>query len=338
MLPAMTTAALNPELVQTLRAESARFIADEIRQIELVHPEGDALPPFTPGAHILIQAPSGATRRYSLTNAPAERDRYTIAVKRETNGRGGSISVVDGIHPGDPVHVSLPRNEFELNDVAPGYLFIAGGIGITPIRSMLRHLLQRSPRPLKPFKLIYLTRNPAVTAFRDEWSQPEFANRVVVHHDHGDPARSYDLWPELEKPNGMHVYCCGPKSLMEAVQDMTGHWPTSAIHFEDFGAGENVHAPDDTPFVVRMGFDGPPLEVAADASILETLRAHGHRIPSSCESGTCGTCRMRLLKGAAEHRDFVLSDAERKCEIMVCVSRARSPELIVDRSASGEPA
>ena len=115
----------------------------------------------------------------------------------------------------------------------------------------------------------------------------------------------------------MHIYCCGPKGLMEAVQDMTGHWPTSAIHFEDFGAG------------------GAAVEVAADTSILEALRAQGHRLPSSCESGTCGTCRMRLLAGEADHRDFVLSDAERQCEIMVCVSRARSPELVVDRLSPG---
>jgi len=322
---------LNPELVQTLVVRSTRFVADDIREIELVDQQGRDLPPFTPGAHILIQAPNGVTRRYSLTNAPAERSRYVIAVKREPNGRGGSASIVDDLRPGDLVHVSLPRNEFELSESAPGYLFIAGGIGITPIRSMIRHVLTTG----KPFRLFFLTREPALTAFRDEWSAPELADRVVLHHDFGDAARSYDLWPVLEKPNGMHVYCCGPKGLMEAVQDMTGHWPTSAIHFEDFGAGTTVHRADDTAFVVRLGAGGAAVEVGADISILEALRAHGHRIPSSCESGTCGTCRMRLLAGEADHRDFVLSDAERQCEIMVCVSRARSPELVVDRLSPG---
>src|SRR5215203_5798979 len=129
----------------------------------------------------------------------------------------------------------------------------------------------------------------------------------------------------------MHVYCCGPKGLMEAVQDMTGHWPSSAIHFEDFGAGVSTHRADDTPFIVRLGHGGPPMEVGADVSILETLRAHGHRMPSSCESGTCGTCRMRLLEGTADHRDFVLADDERESAIMVCVSRACSPELVLER-------
>jgi phthalate 4,5-dioxygenase reductase subunit len=327
----MTIGTLNPELVETLRVQNTRFVATDIREIELVAADGGELPAFTPGAHVLIQAPSGVTRRYSLTNAPTERNRYVIAVKREASGRGGSISIVDEIRTGDLVPVSLPRNEFELSDSAPGYLFIAGGIGITPIRSMIRHVLASG----KPFRLFYLTREPALTAFHDEWSAPELGGSVVLHHDFGDPARSYDLWPILEKPNGMHVYCCGPKGLMEAVQDMTGHWPTSAIHFEDFGAGTTVHRADDTAFVVRLGTGGAAVEVAADTSILEALRAQGHRLPSSCESGTCGTCRMRLLAGEADHRDFVLSDAERQCEIMVCVSRARSPELVVDRLSPG---
>ena len=131
------TEALNPELVMQLEVASAQLVAQDIRQIELVDPEGNELPAFTPGAHLLIQAPNGATRRYSITNPPSERQHYVIAVKREAGGRGGSISVVDGIATGQLVHVSLPRNEFELTDKAPAYLFIAGGIGITPIRSMI---------------------------------------------------------------------------------------------------------------------------------------------------------------------------------------------------------
>jgi len=320
---------LNPELVQTLLVRSARFVADGIREFELVDPLGGPLPPFTPGAHVLIQAPNGVTRRYSLANSPEERDRYVIAVKRETGGRGGSISVVDSLQPGDRIPASLPRNEFELNASAPGYLFIAGGIGITPIRSMV----QQARSSGKPFKLFYLARDAASTAYHDEWRAPEFGGHVVVHHDNGDPGQSYDLWPELEKPDGMHVYCCGPKGLMEAVQDMTGHWPTSAIHFEDFGSGVSTHRADDTPFIVRLGFEGNPIEVAADQSILEALRAAGHRMPSSCESGTCGTCRMKLVAGVADHRDFVLTDEERLSAIMVCVSRACSPELVVEREA-----
>jgi len=319
--------ALNPELVLSLRVNGAARIADDVRQFELVAPGGAELPAFTPGAHILVQAPSGVTRRYSLTNAPGERDRFVIAVKREANGRGGSISLVDGVKVGDMLHVSMPRNEFELAAHASSFLFIAGGIGITPIKSMVAHLATDAG---KPFKLVYLSRDAAVTAYRDDLAAPHYRGKVVIHHDYGDPDQSLDLWPMLEKHKGTHLYCCGPTGLMDAVRDMTGHWPTSAVHFEDFATRTPPRARDDKPLVVRVGFDGPPVAIAADMSILQGLRANGYRIRSSCESGTCGSCRMKLLAGEADHRDLVLSDSERASDIIVCVSRARSPELVVD--------
>src|SRR2546423_1693503 len=131
----------------------------------------------------------------------------------------------------------------------------------------------------------------------DEWGAPECGGRVVIHHDYGDPDKSLDLWPVLEKPKGAHLYCCGPKGLMDAVRDMTGHWSTSAVHFEDFGAGKSARTVEDKPFTVKYREIGEPIEVAANVSMLEALRAKGHRIPSSCESGTCGSCRMKLLAG-----------------------------------------
>ena len=319
------TEALNPELSLQLRVQDARMVADDIREFELVAVNGDELGEFTPGSHLLIQTPSGVTRRYSLASAPSEREHYVIAVKREANGRGGSISAVDDIRIGDLIHASAPRNEFELSESAPSYLFIAGGIGITPIRSMIRHVQQTSD---KPFRLVYLSRQPEMTAYRDEFAGAGYRGKSLIHHDYGDPEKSFDLWAVLEKPKG-HVYCCGPKPLMDAVRDMTGHWSTQAVHFEDFAAGKAARAADDKPFVVRYGAEGPAIDVAANQSILDALRARGLRIPSSCESGTCGSCRMRLLAGEADHRDFVLSDSERLREIMVCVSRAHTPELTV---------
>jgi len=319
--------ALNPELVLSLRVDRAARIADDVRQFELVAPDGAELPAFTPGAHILVQAPSGVTRRYSLTNAPGERDRYVIAVKREASGRGGSISMVDDVNVGDMLYVSMPRNEFELAANATSFLFIAGGIGITPIKSMVAHLAHSAD---KAFKLVYLSRDAAATAYRDDLAAAHYRGKVVIHHDHGDPDQSLDLWPLLERHKGTHLYCCGPAGLMDAVRDMTGHWPTSAVHFEDFATRKPPRTRDDKPLVVRVGVDGPPIEIAAGMSILEGLRAHGYRIRSSCESGTCGSCRMKLLAGEADHRDLVLSDRERASEITVCVSRAHSAELVVD--------
>jgi phthalate 4,5-dioxygenase reductase subunit len=311
----------NPDLTLTLRVASAATIAHEVRRFDLASAGGAELPAFTPGAHLLIQTPSGVTRRYSLCNAPHERGSYAIAVKRERGGRGGSISMVDDLAAGDVVHVSPPRNEFELAARAPAFLFIAGGIGITPIRAMVRHLQAAGDRP---WRLVYLCRELKLAAFREELSQ---LDNVVLHCDEGDPAKSFDLWPLLEKPTGAHVYCCGPQGLMDAVRDMTGHWPSSAVHFEDFSVRESTHKPDDRPFTVR--FAGETIEVAADTSILAALRARGHRVPSSCESGTCGTCRMRLIVGDVDHRDLVLSEEERRGSLMVCVSRARSPEIAI---------
>lgn len=321
----MTTEPLNPDLTMTLRVQDASMVARDIREFALADPDGGELPEFTPGSHILIQAPSGATRRYSLSGASQDRRRYTIAVKREGGGRGGSISMVDEVGVGDVLFASPPRNEFELKENAPSYIFIAGGIGITPIRSMIRHLADTGDRP---WKLYYLTRDAESTAYREELAAPELRGKVVIHHDQGDADKAYDLWPVLEKPKGAQIYCCGPKGLMDAVRDMTGHWPSSAVHFEDFASRKTARAGEDTPFVVR--FAGEVVEVPANASILETLRAKGHRIPSSCESGTCGSCRMKLVAGEPDHRDLVLTEEERRTSIMVCVSRAFSPELVIE--------
>ncbi len=313
------------ELTLTVRHKSE--IADGVFLFELTAGDGAALPPFTPGAHITVTAPSGQKRRYSLCNDPAERDRYLIAVKQETSGRGGSLSFTRGVNEGDTVTVEPPENEFEMAKTEPKRLiFIAGGIGITPIRAMILHCIRHGKTN---FMLYYFTRTPDMMAFRQEFASSPFEGKVVLHHDNGDPASAYDLWPVLEEQRGAHLYCCGPRGLMDAVRDMTGHWPDSAVHFEDFVGAAVPHA-DDKPFEVRLAKSGATYEVAANVSILDTLRRHGHALASSCESGTCGTCRCRFIDGEPDHRDLVLSDDEKKRDIMICVSRAKSPTLVLD--------
>ena len=270
-------------------------VATGIDLFELRLPAGvmaRELPAFTPGAHLTVEVPAGMRRNYSLCSDPAERSFYQIAVKRD----------------------------------AAEFLFIAGGIGITPILAMVRHLQsQGGPE----FKLIYCTRDADSTAFIDELSRPALAGRVQIHHDQGDIAQALDLWPVFETPKNCHVYCCGPRGLMDAVADMSGHWPSGRIHFESFGVDAAADAAN-TAFSVRLSRSGQTVAVAANQSILDALRAGGLRVPSSCESGTCGTCRTRLLAGEAEHRDMVLSPDEQADHIMVCVSRAKSAELVLD--------
>ncbi|TMG86522.1 MAG: oxidoreductase [Betaproteobacteria bacterium] len=312
----------------SLIVESTREIARGIHSFELEDPAGAELPAFTAGAHIGLRVPTGRMRKYSLCNDPAERDRYVIAVKREESGSGGSSSLIDQVTPGDRLECTPPRNDFALSDRATSFLFIAGGIGITPILSMVRHLKSTASAR---FKLYYCTRTPEDTPFREELTGPDYRGRVVIHHDDGDPERLLDLWPLLERPTGAHVYCCGPRSMLEAVRDMTGHWSSGKVHFESFDDAAAMRTPRDRPFRVRLVHTGSVVDVPADQSILEALRAAGLVVPSSCESGTCGTCRTGLVDGQPDHRDLVLSDAERESNIMVCVSRALSDELAIDR-------
>jgi phthalate 4,5-dioxygenase reductase component len=322
----------DPELRElTLKVRHKSEIADGVFLFELAGLDGGELPPFTPGSHITVTAPSGQKRRYSLCNDPAERDRYLIAVKQETSGRGGSLSFTKGVNEGDAVAVEPPANDFEMASSTPTsepkrLIFIAGGIGITPIRAMILHCLRQGKIN---FLLYYFTRTPEAMAFREEFVASTFGGKVVLHHDNGDPDQAYDLWPVLEESRGAHLYCCGPRGLMDAVRDMTGHWPDSAVHFEDFVGASAPHA-DDKPFEVRLAKSGASYEVTANVSILDTLRSHGHVLASSCESGTCGTCRCRFVEGEPDHRDLVLSDDEKRHDIMICVSRAKSPTLTLD--------
>jgi len=310
-----------------LRIARAEDAAEGVRLFELRDPKGAKLPAFTAGSHIKVRTPGGAIRKYSLCNDPAERDRYVIAVKREAEGRGGSVSLVDGARVGDLLAVGAPENAFALDPRATAFVFIAGGIGITPILAMIRSLQAAG---VDAWKLYYLARTPATTPFVEVLQAPEFAGRVRIHYDDGDPARSFDLWPVLEKPSRAHVYCCGPRALMDAVRDMTGHWSPGNIHFESFVDGAAMARPEDRPFVVRLARSGIDVEVPAGTTILDALRAAGQRVPSSCESGTCGSCRTVLLEGDAEHRDLVLMPDEQASRIMVCVSRARSGRLVLD--------
>jgi phthalate 4,5-dioxygenase reductase subunit len=311
--------------MRDLRVARAETIARDVRLFELRDSAGADLPAFTAGAHIGLRTPCGQERKYSLCNDPHVRDRYVIAVKLERDGRGGSRSMIEDVQEGDHLPVSDPHNDFALAPSPAGYTLIAGGIGVTPLLSMARFLLSAGG---PSFKLYYLTRDPQATPFLDELKGPDFAGKVVIHHDGGDPERAYDLWPALEKPKG-HVYCCGPRGLMDSVRDMTGHWSSSAVHFEAFVDG-SAPRPDDAPFTVSIAGTGERLDVPVGQSILDVLRKAGRSAPSSCESGSCGSCRTRLVSGDVDHRDFVLTPGEHADNIMICVSRGRGGDVVID--------
>ena len=314
------------ESAMMLEVISARDVAIGVRGFEFARPDRGELPAFTAGSHIKVRTPGGGIRKYSLCNSPEDRHVYQIAVKRDAKGQGGSMSMCDDLQPGDTIMVSAPENAFPMAAKAGGYIFIAGGIGITPILSMIRSLGELPPAP---WKLFYLTQTRAATPFVEELKELGTYGAVRMHHDEGDPSRAFDLWPVLERPTNAHIYCCGPRGLMDAVRDMSGHWSNDQVHFESFSDG-SIARPDDKPFRVKLAKSGETVEVPVGKSILSALRECGHVLSSSCESGTCGTCRTKLVAGEADHRDMVLMPEEMSGQIMICVSRAKSDELVLD--------
>lgn len=321
------TGDLSASATLSLIVRRKSVIARDITQFELAAADGSELPPFSAGSHIAITTPTGLIRRYSLCNAPAERQRYVIAIKRDAEGGGGSVSMIDDVNEGDTLAVSAPLNYFPLAEHAKKHVLIAGGIGITPVRSMILELQAKDA----DFEVIYCARYPESSAFLDELAHENLAGRVLVHHTHGDPARALELAPLVATPaDGTHLYCCGPRRLMQGVRAATEHWPVGTVHFEDFGTSEHVSAGGEKSFTVRLARAGVTVNVPVGVSILDALRERGLPAPSSCESGTCGSCRVGLLSGVAEHRDYVLDDDEHDSAIMICVSRARSDELVLD--------
>lgn len=307
----------------TMRVETRRPLTDHICEFTLAPMDGAELPGFEPGAHVTIETPSGAMRRYSLVNDGTAPDVYKIAVKREPESRGGSASMHAEALEGTELRVEPPVNDFPLGE-ANEYLLIAGGIGVTPIYAMAQHL----DREGKSFHIIYCTRSAEDAAYLREMREA-FGDRLTVHHDAGDPEQAYDFWDHFEEPQKMHVYCCGPGPLMEEIEAVSGHWPEGRVNFEDFKPVEVVRA-DDSAFDVVLKKSGERVTVPEDRSILEALRDAGMATVSSCESGTCGTCKTRLIAGEVDHRDMVLMDEEKPDYVMICVSRARDGELVLD--------
>lgn len=305
--------------------------AEDITGLDLVALHGGSLPSFSAGAHVLLDLPGGLIRQYSLCNDPAERHRYRLAVLRARDSRGGSAYVAESLRTGDEIEIQGPRNNFQLAISRSGTLLIAGGIGITPLISMMFELARQG----RPYRLVYCTRSPANAAFRQELAAPPFAPHVEFVHDGGDPARGLDLGRLLGGlMPGTAVYCCGPDGLMNAVRGAGAHLPAGSLHFESFSAPSQKPSQDDdaSSFEIELARSGRVLTVPEGKSILNVLRADGFQAESLCEEGYCGTCVVPLLAGEADHRDTVLSDAERiqNRAIAICCSRARSRRLTLD--------
>lgn len=308
-----------------LYVKEKREIATNIYEFDLRAIGDEPLPPFTAGSHISVKTPSGRTNKYSLCNSVEETNRYVIAVKRDEDGRGGSISMADDVQIGMTLEALSPVNVFEMTNIRPEYVLIAGGIGITPIYAMMQSLKAQG---ITSFTVYYLSRSPESAAYLAELSNEDWGDHVVIHHSNGDENNRYDLWPVLENSGNKQVYCCGPMLLMEEVKAMTGHWPQGTVTFESFGIDAALERTN-VPFQIQLAKSGQTIEVDTQTTILEALTAHGITVPSSCESGTCGSCKTKLISGDIEHRDMVLDEYEQEQQIMVCVSRGCGAEPVI---------
>jgi len=314
---------------QTLSVRVNRVIdeAEDIKSFEFVDAAGGELPAFSAGAHLDVFPPDGPARQYSLCNDPTERQRYVVSVLREPESRGGSVAMHDGVREGMTISISAPRNNFPLSTEARRHLLIAGGIGITPMLAMVRHLQAAGA----DYKLYYCTRSAAKTAFRELLSAAPFAPHVEFIHDGGDPSQGIDLKSVLQTVEaGTHVYCCGPAGLMGAVEAASAHWPAGSVHFEYFTADQEALSAPTEGFEIEIASTGAVYTVPEDKSILQVLTENGIEVESMCEEGVCGTCATGLLAGEADHRDMIFSDEEHKNTITVCCSRAKSARLKLD--------
>jgi ferredoxin-NADP reductase len=314
----------------SLLVRQIRFEANGINSYELVHPQGEELPPFSAGAHIDIHLPNGMTRQYSLCNSPAERHRYVIAVLRDEKGRGGSKALHEALRVQDLATVSQPRNNFELVPAAKKVILLAGGIGVTPLKSMA-HALDHAGIP---FEMHYCARNPGCAAFREELGIAWTHGKLVHHFDHGKPEDGLDIGALLREPGkGTHLFYCGPAGFMKACAEAASHWTAGTVHFEHFKAPEpaaDAHALAPGAFMVKIASSGAMLEVPADRSIADVLEQNNIRIETSCQAGLCATCKIRYLEGEVDHRDYILGDDEHGQFLTACVSRATSPVLVLD--------
>jgi ferredoxin-NADP reductase len=321
----MSTTALQADL--ELLVAQKQPIADGIIRLTLRHAAGRRLPEWAPGAHVDLVLGNGDAsliRQYSLCGDMAAAASYEVAILREPNGRGGSSYAHDVLHEGMTVRVRGPRNHFALVP-AQRYVFIAGGIGITPIVPMIAAVAGQG----LPWRLLYGGRTRTSMAFRELAARYPGQVRICPQDEYG----LLDVASFLGKPDtATAVYCCGPEALLLAVEQMCQSWPRGALHVERFTPVPGAAHGPRTSFEVQLARSSVTLPVPPDRSILEVIQGAGITVEFSCQEGTCGTCETAVLDGVPDHRDSLLTDDERAANdtMMICVSRSSSPCLVLD--------
>jgi ferredoxin-NADP reductase len=308
-------------------AETERIAADVVL-LRLRAQDGGDLPEWRAGDHIELVLPSFRIRHYSLCGDPEDRFTYTVAVLRVSAGRGGSNEIHDALTAGDGLQARGPRNNFELID-APGYLFLAGGIGITPLVAMADHVCRTGV----PWHLIYGARDREAMVFAERLTDlgPDRVT-LVAEDQHGRPDFAAAI---SAAPAGTAIYCCGPAGMIKEVERVCADaGRRDDLHVERFGGQGSLAEIEgvNSEFELELAHTGVVLTVPADRTALEVVHEILPDHPYSCLGGQCGSCEVAVLAGEVEHRDEVLSDAERAANsaMTLCVSRARSARLVIE--------
>jgi ferredoxin-NADP reductase len=304
--------------------DSKDMAADDVAVLTLRRPDSAALPVWTAGAHIDVNLPNSLTRQYSLCGDPDDLGNYRIAVLRESESRGGSEFIHRSLQTGHTIGIKGPRNNFPLLP-APNYLFIAGGIGITPILPMLSAVEGRRVN----WTLLYGGRHRTSMAFLNELAP--YGDRITVApQDEVGLLNIADLLRE-PRPDTL-VYCCGPEPLLSAAESQcAAAWPSGSLNVERFKTVDRGPQTDQ-PFEVELRRTGTRLTVPVGKTILETIESTGMIVVHSCREGICGTCEIAVIDGIPDHRDSVLSQSVKDSNkaVMICVSRSKSKLLVLD--------
>lgn len=310
---------------QTLQVRVRALVweAPGVVSLQLVAPDGSALPPFEPGAHVDVKLPDGTLRQYSLCGDPSDTSHYRLAIRAISGGASSSF-IHRKLRPGDLLTITGPRNNFPLDDAAR-YIFVAGGIGITPLIPMMR----KASASGRPWTLLYCNRRNEDAPFLAEIKA--LGGELSLHSTEAGTRLDVAQRFRTVEP-GAVIYCCGPERLMTAVEEATAGWPEGSVRFEWFAPRSRPLDETSGSFEVVCEASGLTVTVPPNKSILETLQAAGLDVPCSCTQGICGTCEVRVLAGEIDHRDSILSSAERAAgeTMMICVSRARSGRLVLD--------
>ncbi|MFT4064973.1 PDR/VanB family oxidoreductase [Paraburkholderia sp.] len=317
----MTHSPLLQARVRMLRDE-----ADGVLSVELVPADGAHFPAFTAGSHVDLHLPNGVTRSYSLLNSTGEPDRYVLGVLFDPKSRGGSRFVHESLRCATVLPISAPRNNFELAQHADESVLIAGGIGVTPILCMYRQL--RAQR--KAARVVYCARSRKQAAFLDEFAA--LGGDVALWFDDEHGGQPFDLASYLAaQPKHVHAYCCGPLPMLAAFEAACAASGIANVHVERFAADPAVTRAPTSGYVVYLKRSDRTIKVPDGERLLDTLLAAGVNCDYSCREGICGACETTVLDGEPEHRDCVLSEAEKAAarSMMICVSGAKNGGRLV---------